>query len=405
MKARKLLFALLTILLLCASVHAASYSDVSDAHWAHDQIAYLETEIAGYPDGTFRPDAPVSRAEFVTLLARIAFPDEWKQASGGAWWQAAYEVCTAHNLFAAVTGSRTQAMPRGEIASVLGTLCHGWGGINERADAAEQAVINWKEQRMQSREWQPLFSDTADMERSSTDLRTCANQGLLTGYPDGSFRPKNGVTRAEAAAILARLKAQLAMREKSLSYVCTVGQSWLMQDTSGQNAALALYAPLSGKEIQTVHIQKDNPVSLLSGQLLTGSDGIYVWGLAGLYQRRGNTLEQITSDPVLDFCWYGDNTLYYLSWEASEPVPTYSSAAMYFPCASRVMKLTKTGQTAEAVVLAERDEENSMQNLTDICVESGTVYVAGSYCMGMMDVHTALYEAKDGKLVVVFGEY
>lgn len=46
-----------------------------------------------------------------------------------------------------------------------------------------------------------------------------------------------------------------------------------------------------------------------------------------------------------------------------------------------------------------------MQNLTDIYVENGKVYVAGSYCMGMMDAHAALYEVKDGKLAVLFGEY
>ena len=34
------------------------------------------------------------------------------------------------------------------------------------------------------------------------------------GYPDGTFKPKNGVTRAETAAILSRLKAQLALRKE-----------------------------------------------------------------------------------------------------------------------------------------------------------------------------------------------
>ena len=46
-----------------------------------------------------------------------------------------------------------------------------------------------------------------------------------------------------------------------------------------------------------------------------------------------------------------------------------------------------------------------MQNLTDLYVENGTVYFVGSYCMGMMDTHAALYEVKDGKLAALFGEY
>ena len=46
-----------------------------------------------------------------------------------------------------------------------------------------------------------------------------------------------------------------------------------------------------------------------------------------------------------------------------------------------------------------------MQNLTDIYVEYGTLYAAGSYCMGIGDLHAALYEVKDGKLTALFGEY
>lgn len=404
MKVRNILFLILASLLLCTAVSAAEYTDVADTHWAYQQINYLDTEITGYPDGSYKPEKSVSRAEFLTLFARIAFPDEWKMEEGEEWWKSAYEVCKAHDLLDDITGSRSAAMPRGEIARLLGTFCYGWDGVNERADAANQYVINWKEQRMESTEWQPLFSDTKEYETFNSSLRTCTNQGLLTGYPDGSFQPSRGVTRAEAAAILARLKAQLALREKGCSYVCTVGEYWLMQYEQSGKAALGLYEPYSGRKHQTIRTQL-TAEALLDGRLLTGSDGMYVWGQAGLYQRKGITLEQITDEPVLDFCWNGDNTLYFLSWDAEKAVPSYLSAAVYFPCASKVMKLENPGQNAALSVVAERDEHNFMQNLTDLYVENGTVYVAGSYCMGMMDAHAALYEVKDGKLNVLFGEY
>ena len=408
MKLRRLLIGFLTVLLLSAAVSAAEYSDVSDTHWANEQIVYLQDEITGYPDGTFRPEKTVSRAEFLTLFARIAFPDEWKQAEGDEWWKAAYDVCTSHRLLDDATGSRSEAMPRGEIARLLGKFCEGWGGVNERADAANQLVINWTEQRMELAQWQPLFSDTKEYETYSSSLRTCTNQGLLTGYPDGSFKPNKGVTRAEAAAILARLKAQLALREKGCEYVCTVGAYWLMQYSLSGSVGLGLYEPLTGKTVQTVGLWK--AAQGVNGyvafdRLLSGSDGIYVWGRAGLYKRSGNTLEQIVAEPVLDFCWYGDNTLYYLSWDDTKPIPAYVYAAVYSPCASRVMKLESPGQNAVRSILAERDESSPTQNLTDIYVEYGTLYVAGSYCMGIADLHAALYEVKDGTLVALFGEY
>ena len=405
MKLRRLLIGFLTVLLLSAAVSAAEYSDVSDTHWANEQIVYLQDEITGYPDGTFRPEKTVSRAEFLTLFARIAFPDEWKQAEGDEWWKAAYDVCTSHRLLDNTAGSRSEAMPRGEIAALLDRFCSGWGGVHERADAANQLNINWTEQRMESPEWQPLWPDAAEYGNS---VLVCANQGLLTGYPDGSFKPGKGVTRAEAAAILARLKAQLALREKGCEYVCTVGAYWLMQYSLSGSVGLGLYEPLTGKTVQTVGLWK--AAQGVNGyvafdRLLSGSDGIYVWGRAGLYKRSGNTLEQIVAEPVLDFCWYGDNTLYYLSWDDTKPIPAYVYAAVYSPCASRVMKLENPGQNAVRSILAERDESSPTQNLTDIYVEYGTLYVAGSYCMGIADLHAALYEVKDGTLVALFGEY
>ena len=405
MKLRRLLIGFLTVLLLSAAVSAAEYSDVSDTHWANEQIVYLQDEITGYPDGTFRPEKTVSRAEFLTLFARIAFPDEWKQAEGDEWWKAAYDVCTSHRLLDDTAGSRSEAMPRGEIAALLDRFCSGWGGVHERADAANQLNINWTEQRMESPEWQPLFPDAAEYGNS---VLVCANQGLLTGYPDGSFKPNKGVTRAEAAVILARLKAQLALREKGCEYVCTVGAYWLMQYSLSGSVGLGLYEPLTGKTVQTVGLWK--AAQGVNGyvafdRLLSGSDGIYVWGRAGLYKRSGNTLEQIVAEPVLDFCWYGDNTLYYLSWDDTKPIPAYVYAAVYSPCASRVMKLENLGQNAVRSILAERDESSPTQNLTDIYVEYGTLYVAGSYCMGIADLHAALYEVKDRTLVALFGEY
>ena len=405
MKLRRLLIGFLTVLLLSAAVSAAEYSDVSDTHWANEQIVYLQDEITGYPDGTFRPEKTVSRAEFLTLFARIAFPDEWKQAEGDEWWKAAYDVCTSHRLLDDTAGSRSEAMPRGEIAALLDRFCSGWGGVHERADAANQLNINWTEQRMESPERQPLWPDAAEYGNS---VLISANQGLLTGYPDGSFKPGKGVTRAEAAAILARLKAQLALREKGCEYVCTVGAYWLMQYSLSGSVGLGLYEPLTGKTVQTGGLWK--AAQGVNGyvafdRLLSGSDGMYVWGRAGLYKRSGNTLEQIVAEPVLDFCWYGDNTLYYLSWDDTKPIPAYVYAAVYSPCASRVMKLENPGQNAVRSILAERDESSPTQNLTDIYVEYGTLYVAGSYCMGIADLHAALYEVKDGTLVALFGEY
>ena len=51
-----------------------SYSDVNAFSWYNNAISTLSNAgiISGYPDGTFRPDAPISRAEFATIAARFS---------------------------------------------------------------------------------------------------------------------------------------------------------------------------------------------------------------------------------------------------------------------------------------------------------------------------------------------
>ena len=52
---------------------AMPYSDVPNGHWAVEHImsGYNAGIILGYPDGTFRPEAPISRAEAITLINRL----------------------------------------------------------------------------------------------------------------------------------------------------------------------------------------------------------------------------------------------------------------------------------------------------------------------------------------------
>lgn len=63
-----------------------SYSDVASSAWYNSAVSTLTNAgiLTGYEDGTFRPDAPITRAEFATIAARFyhapevtgdAFPD------------------------------------------------------------------------------------------------------------------------------------------------------------------------------------------------------------------------------------------------------------------------------------------------------------------------------------------
>ena len=50
----------------------AFYSDMAEDHWAYQSIKFL-TEVGvvvGYPDGTYKPDIPVTRAEFASMAIK-----------------------------------------------------------------------------------------------------------------------------------------------------------------------------------------------------------------------------------------------------------------------------------------------------------------------------------------------
>ena len=52
---------------------AATFSDVPESHQFYDDVEFMaETGIAdGYPDGTYRPGAPVSRQAMSAFMRRL----------------------------------------------------------------------------------------------------------------------------------------------------------------------------------------------------------------------------------------------------------------------------------------------------------------------------------------------
>ena len=80
-----------------------SFNDVQD-HWAKGYIekAYSLGLIKGYPDGTFKPDANISKAEILAIIARSL---NWPNGTGGHfsdmdghWAYGPVEACYAHEV-------------------------------------------------------------------------------------------------------------------------------------------------------------------------------------------------------------------------------------------------------------------------------------------------------------------
>lgn len=173
------------------AAYATEFSDIT-GHWASSDIMALTSKglIGGYPDGTFRPDAIITRAEFSALLVRAlklpersdsAFPD-----TVGHW--AAGSLATARmyrvaNGYPDGRAHPDEPLTRAEMAVMLSNALHPAPGG-------------------------PDFSDTSN-HWANSEIRKIAGYKLMSGYPDGTFAPDAAATRAEAASVIARVLANL----------------------------------------------------------------------------------------------------------------------------------------------------------------------------------------------------
>ncbi|WP_438435163.1 endo-1,4-beta-xylanase [Gorillibacterium sp. sgz500922] len=184
-----------TFAVLSAPKPNAGYepSDIA-RHWAQAAIERLARQgiVSGYPDGTFRPDSAITRAEFVTLLAN-AFPLPEPAASAfadtrGHWAERAIAQAAAAGIVQGDGGGRFKPdapLTREELAAMLARL-----GLLDLS--AGPAV--------------PAFKDSGEISAwARAPIAALAAQGYLQGYPDGTVKPVRACTRAEAAVLIARL--------------------------------------------------------------------------------------------------------------------------------------------------------------------------------------------------------
>ena len=167
-------------------------------HWAGDAVNTLLEHgvVHGYPDGMFRPEQTVTREEAAKMLAmlvwKIGAPPETKPAvsfsdvSADRWSKAVID-------FLVVRGCLT-GYPDGTFQP---------GAPVTRGDFSVM-VYRYLERAGDEKTYPPTFSDVVEGYAYNA-IYGLKERGILTGYPDGTFRPGNTLTRGEAAAILNQL--------------------------------------------------------------------------------------------------------------------------------------------------------------------------------------------------------
>ena len=169
-----------------------TFSDVTSAHWAYPYIEAIADAglTSGYPDGTYRPENRVTRAEMAVFLLNAL------GISPGP--------LPVEPSFSDISGHWAETFIE-ELADqgITGGYPDGTYRPENRVTRAEMAVflLNALGISPGPLPLVPSFSDISG-HWAETFIEDLADQGITGGYPDGTYRPDNRVTRAEMAVFL-----------------------------------------------------------------------------------------------------------------------------------------------------------------------------------------------------------
>ncbi len=168
------------------------FRDINDALWAEKAINALVNDgiISGYPDNTFKPNKNITREEIIKIIC-VAYdiqPDSnyverFSDASYSEWYAPYINAAYKNGI---TLGKEDKSFGIGEGVTRQDLLVMLYRMIEEKAETETEE-----------------FKDSADIaDYAKEAVMYFASKGFVSGYEDGSFKPLNVCTRAEAAMIV-----------------------------------------------------------------------------------------------------------------------------------------------------------------------------------------------------------
>ena len=197
----------LLFLVICVfnvmSLTCFAYSDISNTDWFYPYVSELSNSgvINGYGDGTFKPHSDVTQEEFTKMVVQTVTedcPDEKIEEIAMNFWSKRWDDWAQPYL--------TYAVKKGFIEA-HGDTSYGFKNKFMSRERAAKLVIR-------ALNACAIYGNGDFLENISDLNDTCSlcrpyiNQAyalkIMNGYEDNSFRGRNSITRAEAAAIIYR---------------------------------------------------------------------------------------------------------------------------------------------------------------------------------------------------------
>lgn len=195
------LISMLALSSLPSSAKLAGYEDVPSNAWYGSNLESMSSLgiINGYGDGNFGPKDNLTKAQYITMLVRLL--KEEPGAKGQKWWDAyvnkAVELGIMKERDAADMEEDISRQQMALYTERVLTL----RGEDLRPDTGlESQILDWD-----------------DIIINKDQVLKCYAAGILTGYPDGSFKGQNKLKRAEALVVLDRILRKEARKPAEVS--------------------------------------------------------------------------------------------------------------------------------------------------------------------------------------------
>lgn len=268
MKRRTIAIWLLVISMLVPNLAFGAEAS-EDTHWGIERMKKWQDKglINGYPDGSLRPDEGITRAQFARMLRSVfqyAVPQStveqksFTDVEAGGWY--------SKDVAAAAAAGIINGYPDGSFRP---------NELVKRQDAATMLAAAYKLKEQASL---AAFKDAGQVSSyAQQPVQQLVHAGVLKGYSDGTIRPMNTMTRAEAIALLDGLTGEL-IQDKGTVSNRTIEGNLVVQSPDvkleGVNVTGSVYvAPGVGDgdlHLKDVHI--DGTLHINGG----GVDSIYI---------------------------------------------------------------------------------------------------------------------------------
>ncbi|MCM3175778.1 S-layer homology domain-containing protein [Paenibacillus sp. MER 99-2] len=168
----------------------STFSVVKVKDWTDNSLK-AQPYIQGYADGSFRPERNVTRAEMATLITRI---------TGASTLEASHpftDVNSSHWADAAISAAAQSSYVQG--------YTDGSFKPNQAITRAEMAALLQPLVTSDQMKTVPTAFTDVNGHWAQQAVEQLSSAGVVTGYADGTFRPSQPITRAEAVTMLNKL--------------------------------------------------------------------------------------------------------------------------------------------------------------------------------------------------------